>query len=1317
MARFKPALQRIAFLLRGGNRLNGCDDEPEARGFHLLLTAFLFWAAAEELLVVPLFALRKAAVGSMGLVLAGVAVAALGLLRRGHRRAAAALFLGVLWCAAACLSLFGGGVHSPGTGLAVALILGTGWLLGRQAALGVAAAAVLLSFIEALLEYTGHPLPVYFPGHPMSLLSFDVGMLLMVVFPLLAFLETQRQRLAALRESEARFRGLSDATIEGVVIHEDCTILDANLAFVRIHGYDRPEELIGRNGLEVLLTPESRVRVLQRIERREYALVELTGVRKDGSTFALEMESSPVKYQGREARRVACRDITARKRAEAELRASEENYRRLIEEANDGIVLVDGEGRFLVVNPALCRMLGYTREETLQLNVLDTYLPADRAAGERRFADIRSGASMTFERTLLCKDGSTLAVEVSLRRLEDGRQQAINRDITERKRAEAELRASEENYRRLIEQAGDGIFLLDGDGRFVAVNSAICKMLGYTREELLQLNVLDTYLPGERAAGERRQGEIRSAASMTFERFMRRKDGTPLAVEISARRLDDGRNQAIVRDITERKRAEAELRAIEADYRRVIEQAGDGIYLLEGGGRFVVANSAFCKMAGYTQEEMLLLNMLDTYLPGERALGQRRLSDVGSGANLTFERLMLRKDGSTLAVEVNARRLEDGRIQAIARDITERKRAEEALRESERISRALLDLSFGFIGMLSLDGTLLEANRTTLEFAGIERQNALGVPLWETPWWSHSPELQERLRAAVGAAAGGEMVRFEAPLRAADGSIHAVDFSLKPVRDDSGQVVMLIPEGRDIADLKRAGEEKANLQAQLHQAQKMESIGRLAGGVAHDFNNLLTVINGYSRLLLDAIAEGDPLRESLEEINRAGERAAGLTQRLLAFSRKQVLQPRVLDLNRVVRETQPMLARLMGEDVEVCVELHAEAATVCADPHQLEQVLMNLAVNSRDAMPGGGKLSIGTGIVEWGGRLGQSNPAARAGRYVALAVADTGVGMDEETRRRIFEPFFTTKEVGKGTGLGLSMIQGVVEQSGGSIDVASVPGGGATFTIYLPWVEDAIAPSEAPEAVPGLPAGSPKTILVVEDQREVREYVAAALTACGYRVVLAESAAEALALWEREDAGIDLVLTDVVMPRLSGGEMANLMWKHRPGTKVLFMSGYKDDVMAHDRKLETGVEFIQKPFSPGQLAARVGEMLTAPDRPARILVADDEAGVRGYLRGVLENAGYEVTEAADGDQALKEARAGRVDLVITDLVMPGREGLETIRALRKEISSVGIVAMTGALGPEFLEIARVLGAQAVLRKPIDAGQLLAKVSEVLKSRR
>ncbi len=330
--------------------------------------------------------------------------------------------------------------------------------------------------------------------------------------------------------------------------------------------------------------------------------------------------------------------------------------------------------------------------------------------------------------------------------------------------------------------------------------------------------------------------------------------------------------------------------------------------------------------------------------------------------------------------------------------------------------------------------------------------------------------------------------------------------------------------------------ERKALEAQLQQAQKMESIGRLAGGVAHDFNNLLTVINGYSQLLLGKLSPGDPLRANLEEIHKAGERAAGLTRQLLAFSRKQVLEPRVLDLNQVVEEMRPMLERLVGEDVEVRVELNAEAGTVRADPHQLEQVVMNLVVNARDAMPGGGKLLIETARVERDESYAQSHPEARAGRYVMLAVSDNGVGMDEETRQRIFEPFFTTKEVGKGTGLGLSMVQGIVAQSGGYINVYSEPGQGTTFKIYLPALAEAVADAGRPAAVPAL--GGKETVLVVEDQAEVRNYAVAVLKAYGYRVITAENAGEALLLCERERGRIHLVLTDVVMPNVSGRELA-----------------------------------------------------------------------------------------------------------------------------------------------------------------------------------
>jgi CheY-like chemotaxis protein len=331
----------------------------------------------------------------------------------------------------------------------------------------------------------------------------------------------------------------------------------------------------------------------------------------------------------------------------------------------------------------------------------------------------------------------------------------------------------------------------------------------------------------------------------------------------------------------------------------------------------------------------------------------------------------------------------------------------------------------------------------------------------------------------------------------------------------------------------------------------------------------------------------------------------------------------------------------MGEDVEVSVELHAEATTIRADPNQLDQVVMNLVVNARDAMPEGGKLSIETGAVEWDDSYAQSHPGARAGPYVMLAVSDTGVGMNEETRRHIFEPFFTTKEVGKGTGLGLSTVHGIVEQSGGYIDVHSEPGHGTTFKVYLPRTEDAAADAGMPEALPAV--RGKETVLVVKDQAEVRKYAAAALEAYGYRVIQAESAAEALLVCEREADRIDLVLTDVVMPNLSGRELAHRLEKRWPEIKVLFMSGYTGDAIMHHGAPKEGTEYIPKPFGPDQLAIKVREVLGAPKRRARVLVADDEAGVRSFLRTVLEDGGYEVIEAAHGEQALREAREGGVD--------------------------------------------------------------------------
>ncbi|MGA3018366.1 MAG: PAS domain S-box protein [Bryobacteraceae bacterium] len=648
-------------------------------------------------------------------------------------------------------------------------------------------------------------------------------------------------------------------------------------------------------------------------------------------------------------------------------------------------------------------------------------------------------------------------------------------------------------------------------------------------------------------------------------------------------------NAALQASVEAQERHLSALRLSEERYRMLahaLQSAGECISITDTGNRILFVNDEFLRTYGYGEHELIgqhigILRSART--PPEVYAEILPATMAGGWSGELWNRT---RDGRhfTISLATSVVCDENGRgiaLVGIARDITERKRAEEALRASEERFRSLSNLALEGI-MTHENGVILDANLAFARLFGYEQPEELigrnGPELLLTP------ESLARIRQRMERKETG---LIEVTGLRKDGSTFEAETDSRLVKYLGHDATMV--SFHDVTERRRAVEEKAKLQAQLHHAQKMESIGRLAGGVAHDFNNLLIVINGYSRMLLGDLSPGDPLRDPLEEIYRAGERAEGLTQQLLAFSRKQLMKPRVLDLNRVVGELQPMLARLLGEDVEVCVRLHSEAATICADSHQLLQVVMNLAVNSRDAMPHGGKVLIETAIVLWDQADAQSHPGARPGSYVMLTVSDNGAGMDEETRWHIFEPFFTTKEVGKGTGLGLSMILGIVEQSGGHIEVQSEPDHGTTFKIFLPRVGDAAMDSEQPEAAPVM--GGKETVLVVEDQPEVRKYVAAVLGAYGYHVMATESANEALVLCEREGGRIDLVLTDVVMPNVGGRELANRLGKRWPEIKVLFMSGYTDDAIVLHGVSEKAAELIQKPFSPDQLALKVREIL------------------------------------------------------------------------------------------------------------------------------
>jgi PAS domain S-box-containing protein len=511
----------------------------------------------------------------------------------------------------------------------------------------------------------------------------------------------------------------------------------------------------------------------------------------------------------------------------------------------------------------------------------------------------------------------------------------------------------------------------------------------------------------------------------------------------------------VLRYAIERKRAEEALREREAYYRTILEHIGDAVFIAAPDSRYLDVNPRACELTGYSREELLRLRISDTYAAEERAAAAALVSEVATGRPVVLERSLVRKDGTVLTVESNARRLPDGRLLGAVRDITERKKLED----------------------------------------------------------------------------------------------------------------------------------------QLRQAQKLEAVGRLAGGVAHDFNNVLTAIFGYVDLVLEDVPAGSPPRQDLEEIRKAAERAAGLTRQLLAFSRQQVLQPVVLNVTDVVQDIDKMVRRLVGEDVAVRLNLASDVGNVRTDPGQLQQVIMNLVVNARDAMPTGGKLLIETDNADLTEQYAELHQPVTPGRYVMLAVSDTGTGMTAETRARIFEPFFTTKEKGRGTGLGLSTVYGIVKQSGGYIWVYSEPGRGTTFKIYLPRVDAPAEPVAAPREA-GTLAGT-ETILLAEDDAMLRPLTKGLLERLGYTVLEAENAHQALAATRAHGGPIHLLVADVVMPGPSGRDLARRLTESRPDTKVLYVSGYTDDAIVQHGMLEPGLNFLQKPFTPAALARKVREVLDA----------------------------------------------------------------------------------------------------------------------------
>jgi PAS domain S-box-containing protein len=642
---------------------------------------------------------------------------------------------------------------------------------------------------------------------------------------------------------------------------------------------------------------------------------------------------------------------------------------------------------------------------------------------------------------------------------------------------------------------------------------------------------------------------------------------------------------------------EAALKEVEERFRAIIEFAADAMVIVDAAGQIVLVNAEAEKLFGYPRCEMqgkpIELLLPERFREGHVELRNNYLAaPYPRPMRNTPNLLARRKNGSECPVEISLSPLQTDCVTLCVvsvRDISERKQAEvertrllDAAERQRSQLEMILDSVPALIFYKDLESRLVHVNAAHAQFFGLPRQQIEG----RTDAELGSPFASQYLRDDLQVMTSGEPLRglieqFQTP-----SGVHWLQTEKVPHRDDQGRVVGLVGIAVDITD-------RMHLEEQLRQAQKMEAIGRLAGGVAHDFNNLLTIINGYSELLLENASDDDPRKSLFQEIKKAGERAAGLTHQLLAFSRKQVLEPRVLCLNQQVLNLEKMLRRLIGEHIQIHTVLEPHLWAVMADAGQIAQVIMNLALNARDAMPKGGELRIQTTNVDTRTSEAVLPAELPAGRFVMLSVTDTGCGMDENTRARIFEPFFTTKAEGLGTGLGLAVVYGIVAQSGGSIDVISELNCGTSFRIFLPSHEHAVPASESHHEGSTSRHGT-ETVLLVEDEEVVRHLASNVLRQSGYTVLEAANGDEGLRVFESNFEMIHLLVTDVIMPGMSGPELAEQLTNLRAGLKVLFLSGYTDDALHLEDSDTSATGFLQKPFTPSTLSRKVRDMLDAP---------------------------------------------------------------------------------------------------------------------------
>jgi two-component system cell cycle sensor histidine kinase/response regulator CckA len=900
----------------------------------------------------------------------------------------------------------------------------------------------------------------------------------------------------------------------------------------------------------------------------------------------------------------------------AALQSRNERFRGIIENADAGYFRVGVDGRFQDVNPAWLRMHGFSRKEDVVGLHFSAVLHPDDVAKAKATAEslIRGESVKSCETSRFNRDGTIGYHSFSANPVLQGDRvigvEGFLIDITDQKTAEQERQKSEQRYRLIAENAADVIWLWDiGKDRHTYVSPSVHKLLGFSSEEIMAQPMhfamsTHSYEIVVRQTKERiaavESGDETARTRMDEIEYLR-KDGSSVVAERVTTLISDDQGAVrhilgVSRDITDRKRIEDELWKSEQKFVKAFESSPAVTILAEHQDsiRFILVNDAFEQVTGYRRDEAIGRTIQELGLwadPREFDEAMKMLRVDGKVRNFEFK--FRRKNGDIGTGWISSELMAlDSKTYSIstAIDITERKAAEEALRNSEERFYNVFRSSPAAT-IITDRGRIILVNDAFERTTGHRRDEVIGLTVTDLGLWSDPADRQQEVIRELETY--GYVRNVEHRFRKKNGDVGIGLLSIEFFSIAGKQYA--VGTNVDITDRKVAEEERKKLEDQLRQAQKMESIGRLAGGIAHDFNNLLTIINGYASLLATKLDQRDPLWSNADEIRRAGERAAGLTKQLLAFSRKQLIEPKTLDLNTSLRDFEQMLRRLIGEDISITMKFDASLGQVKADLEQFHQVIMNLVINARDAMPHGGAIEISTVNAEVSEDEAASRVDTKAGQYVMVTVSDTGTGIDEKIRQHIFEPFFTTKEKGKGTGLGLATVYGIMRQSGGWIDVLTKLGVGTSFKLYFPRT-GATQMHENREAPREPSSNRGETILVVEDQDPVRHLMITILERHGYRILEATSGEQAFEIAEKHSGEIHLLLTDVVLPGINGKQLSDRLNTMRPTMKVLFTSGFTADIIAHSGVFNYGMAFMPKPFTPDRLAAKVLEVLAESSR-------------------------------------------------------------------------------------------------------------------------